>query len=721
MPHKVKVLLHSLSQSSKAIAIFLLEVGLIMGLLSTAWSPVNLTTKAAASDYALEQITTLLTEGLRPQWSHDGNWIAYDHLENNGSYDVYRIHPDDTGNECLTCGRNEVPKSNGAPNFHPTDRYLVFSAEKKKHGRIPPFSTVDDPGAGIYHDLTVLDIVNGEIHHLTDVGSGLQGEAIGGSLHPRFSHDGTKLAWGDFEDSGSNQARFGNWRIAVADFVPNPEPHLENVTHYNPGTRTEWYEVQSWTLDDSGIYFACAPLEGQDDHASDLCHMVLATQELTRLTLTSGVGGELSEFEEHGELSPLGDAFAFMSSAPHGIDTTQPLLNWLRTDLWIMNPDGSGKMKLTHFNDPGFAESDPQGERVMVSKMGWNPDATKLVASVFFVNSEATFGDDEAHLKIFDFSRLLTHDVAVTAMSADALVVQGTMASVDVTAENRGINEEIFDVILEDLTDAVTVGTQSLTLAPGASAVVSFSWNTTGASPGDHTLEAEAVLSTDESTGNNTKTTIATVELPVTDLTITAVTAPGSVVQSEVVDVTVTVGNVGNQIVPADIMVTLTDVTDSVTIGLQTITAGLTASESAIVAFDWDTTDASLGEHVLSASHDVVDDVDANDSNSTTVVVNDATAGVTVNGITPNSMPAGTSVEVTVTGSGFEANADLSFQNGSGPAPTGADIVVVDVDTITATITSKSGGPPVDRVWDVRVTNPNGSSGVLVGGFTVTP
>ena len=147
----------------------------------------------------------------------------------------------------------------------------------------------------------------------------------------------------------------------------------------------------------------------------------------------------------------------------------------------------------------------------------------------------------------------------------------------------------------------------------------------------------------------------------------------------------------------------------------------MTASESAIVAFDWDTTDASLGEHVLSASHDVVDDVDANDSNSTTVVVNDATAGVTVNGITPNSMPAGTSVEVPVTGSGFEANADLSFQNGSGPAPTGADIVVVDVDTITATITSKSGGPPVDRVWDVRVTNPDGSSGVLVGGFTVTP
>jgi hypothetical protein len=40
---------------------------------------------------------------------------------------------------------------------------------------------------------------------------------------------------------------------------------------------------------------------------------------------------------------------------------------------------------------------------------------------------------------------------------------------------------------------------------------------------------------------------------------------------------------------------------------------------------------------------------------------------------------------------------------------------------ITALITAKDGGPPRNRVWDVRVTNPDGSSGVLTGGFTVTP
>ena len=95
--------------------------------------------------------------------------------------------------------------------------------------------------------------------------------------------------------------------------------------------------------------------------------------------------------------------------------------------------------------------------------------------------------------------------------------------------------------------------------------------------------------------------------------------------------------------------------------------------------------------------------------------------GVTVTSIEPNTMPAATTEDVTITGSGFVTGAEVTFEDGQGPAPTASNIVVVDGNTITATITAKSGGPPRDRVWDVRVTNPDGSSGVLVDGFTVTP
>ncbi len=95
--------------------------------------------------------------------------------------------------------------------------------------------------------------------------------------------------------------------------------------------------------------------------------------------------------------------------------------------------------------------------------------------------------------------------------------------------------------------------------------------------------------------------------------------------------------------------------------------------------------------------------------------------GVDVTGIDPDTMQAGTEIGVTITGSGFVAGTDVTFENGRGPAPTVSNINVVDANTITATVTAKSGGPPRNRVWDVRVTNPDGATDVLVNGFTVTP
>jgi hypothetical protein len=96
-------------------------------------------------------------------------------------------------------------------------------------------------------------------------------------------------------------------------------------------------------------------------------------------------------------------------------------------------------------------------------------------------------------------------------------------------------------------------------------------------------------------------------------------------------------------------------------------------------------------------------------------------AGVTVTGIAPSSASAGSVVAVQITGSGFVAGASVALVNGSGPTPQVGDVVVVDGTTITATFTVRSGGPRRNRVWDVRVTNPGGSTGVLSGGFTVTP
>jgi hypothetical protein len=88
-----------------------------------------------------------------------------------------------------------------------------------------------------------------------------------------------------------------------------------------------------------------------------------------------------------------------------------------------------------------------------------------------------------------------------------------------------------------------------------------------------------------------------------------------------------------------------------------------------------------------------------------------------VSSITPNTVPQGSLIPVTITGSGFAAGMGVSFENGSGARPEASNVTVVDSTTITATVIVKTGGGPrSDRVWDVRV-----GSGVLANGFAVQP
>jgi hypothetical protein len=135
-----------------------------------------------------------------------------------------------------------------------------------------------------------------------------------------------------------------------------------------------------------------------------------------------------------------------------------------------------------------------------------------------------------------------------------------------------------------------------------------------------------------------------------------------------------------------------------------------------------------VGDHTLTASAAGF----VSDSQLVTVAENATTtadfalnpqivSGVSVTGITPDSMQAGTTIDVTLTGAGFAPGASVAFENGQGPTPSASDVLVLDSNTISASVTAGSGGPPRDRVWDVRVTNPDDATGVLTGGFTITP
>ncbi|HSF15247.1 MAG TPA: hypothetical protein VLK65_06810 [Vicinamibacteria bacterium] len=93
----------------------------------------------------------------------------------------------------------------------------------------------------------------------------------------------------------------------------------------------------------------------------------------------------------------------------------------------------------------------------------------------------------------------------------------------------------------------------------------------------------------------------------------------------------------------------------------------------------------------------------------------------TVSALSPNVViSGGPSVQVTITGTNFALGAQVTFENGSGPTPE-AVVSSIGGTTILAMVTVKKGGPPRARIWDLRVTNPDGTTAVLSGALTVTP
>jgi hypothetical protein len=218
-----------------------------------------------------------------------------------------------------------------------------------------------------------------------------------------------------------------------------------------------------------------------------------------------------------------------------------------------------------------------------------------------------------------------THDVAVTAIAAPSSVVAGDIVAIDVTVQNQGRFNETFDTVLTADTGTVTIEAQSASLAASGSAMVSFSWDTTDAEPGSHTLTATAgPVANETDTADNSRSTTVTVEMPaapVTDIAVTAVTAPGSVVQGDLVSVGVAIENAGNQDVTSNITVTLSDDTDGIALGTHTVNGGLVAGDSATVDFSWNTSGATTGNHKLTAGHDFADDNGGNDYRRTAVTV----------------------------------------------------------------------------------------------------
>jgi hypothetical protein len=102
-----------------------------------------------------------------------------------------------------------------------------------------------------------------------------------------------------------------------------------------------------------------------------------------------------------------------------------------------------------------------------------------------------------------------THDVAITGLSAPSSATRGAQVTVTATVANQGNFTESFTVVLQDSTDNVVIGSQTVSnLAAGAASQVTFTWNTSTSRIRWHTLTATASTVVGETnTANNSRTT----------------------------------------------------------------------------------------------------------------------------------------------------------------------------------------------------------------------
>jgi hypothetical protein len=259
--------------------------------------------------------------------------IAYMQPDSSGFYRVITSSAHGFDRRDLDAGSLNIPrKHQGTPEWDPSGRWLIFTAQKAAwSGRtiagIPDYEAL--PGYGRHDDLWIASADGRYARQLTD-DPNTKDEGV---LIPVFSNDGKRIAW-------SARQPGGTYELRVADLVRSPAPHLENVRTYRPGGAV-YYETGAFTSDGTGLTYT----SDQDTHSfwqSQIYVLNLAIG--TDKRLTSG-----TYYDEHPVIvpTPSGDWIVYMST--QGVNR-RPFHLLLGTDWYAMRLDGTGTKRVTTMN-----------------------------------------------------------------------------------------------------------------------------------------------------------------------------------------------------------------------------------------------------------------------------------------------------------------------------------------------------------------------------------
>lgn len=293
--------------------------------------------------------------------------------DNTGTYELYIANSDGSNAVCISCtdipGGPRANQHKGAQQWHPNGQWMVAVVEMPAHGSTHASVA---PGTGLQNDIYAISADGTQWVKLTNYapitaatawpGAFLPWATPGGALVPRFNKSGSKVIWG--EEIGwaplPSPYSFGVQRIAVADFViVAGVPQLQNKVTYtlsshvmNGGTNT-FYEP--WSPNGDGTLMTIATDHNTVNPA--VLDMYLFNLATGQVTLKLSPSPDAFQWEEQAQFSPDGTRIAYMTTANH-VPPYQAasFIATFRTDLWLMNADGSNKTRLTDLTNAARAE-----------------------------------------------------------------------------------------------------------------------------------------------------------------------------------------------------------------------------------------------------------------------------------------------------------------------------------------------------------------------------
>lgn len=309
--------------------------------------------------------------GGRCDWNKNTEQIVYD-AEVNDHWDVFVCNSDQSGLMNLTLdmiGQTidgqyvESWQYKGQPAFDETGQYILFQVQNEHASQDP--QSEEHLSLGVNNDLWFMTADGSVKQKLTDNTAGYS------VLHPKFSHDGSKIMWAEKYSENDDASIFGAWRIQIANVsISNDSITMLGVNTYQPcGER--WYETHAFSEDDNVIYFSCN--HQTDFKASDLFSYNLNTLELTNITASP------SEWEEMYNVNPANpNEYSFISSRFFDWNNS---LGWgtLRTELYI-HRDGEDH-QITYYNQLRKKNSKKLTKsHYFIGDHCWSPDGKSILA-----------------------------------------------------------------------------------------------------------------------------------------------------------------------------------------------------------------------------------------------------------------------------------------------------------------------------------------------------